>query len=432
MKKLICSVILGLLFFAFTISKQSFVLGQSQPSNVSAQNQEVPVAVPEPTEKAVSYYNSGIVLWIINTILGLLIPFLLLQTRISAKIRDLSEKISNKWYFAITIYFVIFLFVNYLIGLPLDFYQEFVRQHQYDLSKQTFSRWLTNSIIAQLVVLVTFSLLLWIPYLLMRKSPRRWWLYTGILLIPFYCLVMLVTPVFIDPLFNNFGEMKNKELETKILALADRAGIEGSRVYEVDKSADTKAVNAYVTGFMSSKRIVLWDTIINKLDEDELLFVVGHEMGHYVLGHVVKGLIFLSTMTFILLYLVYRISTFLTRRFGKGWGFSEIYDPAAMPLLILVIGFLSFLMSPFALWYSRDAEHEADRFAIEITRNNHAGATSFVKLQTENLSYPRPGLLIKILRASHPPIGERIDFCNTYKPWKVGEPLKYGDLFKEK
>lgn len=416
-------------------SKQNLLFGQNDiikaPTSVSQTTQNTPVAVPEPTEQAMAYYNSGIYLWIINTFLGVLIPFLFMQTKVSAWIRDVAERVSKKWILTLSISFIIFTIINFLISLPMDFYLDYVRQHDYGLSNQTFSRWLTNSVI-QLLLSFGTCLFLWIPYLLLRKSPRRWWLYTSILLIPFYCLVMLVTPVFIDPLFNNFGEMKNKALETKILALADRAGIEGSRVYEVDKSVDTNAVNAYVTGFMHTKRIVLWDTIISKLDEDELLFVVGHEMGHYVLGHVVKGLVFLSIMTFVLLFLVYKISNLLTDKFGKRWGFTDLSDPAAMPMLILVVGVLTFVFSPLALWYSRDAEHEADRFAIEITRNNHAGATAFVKLQTENLSNPRPSQLMKFLRASHPPIGERIDFCNEYKPWEKGEPLKYSELFREK
>lgn len=424
------------LFFALIFAVSIFgQAGTSQPTENKAISQSIqsqtPVAVPSPDEKAMNYYNSGIVLWIVGIVLGLLIPFLFLQTRASAKIRDFSEKLGRKWFFAITIYFIIFLVLTYLIGLPLDFYQDYLREHEYGLSNQSFGRWLSNSLISLLISLVVGSLFLWIPYLLLRKSPRRWWLYTSILLIPFIFLAVLVTPVWINPLFNNFGDMKDKQLEAKILALADRAGIEGSRVYEVDKSADTNAVNAYVTGFMSTKRIVLWDTILKKLDERELLFVMGHEMGHYVLGHVWKGILFSIILIFITLFLAYKTSDFLVNRYGAHWGFSKLSDPAAFPLILLIISVFSLLISPLTLAYSRYAEHEADRFAIEITRDNQAGATAFVKLQTENLSNPRPGAIIKFLRASHPPIGERVDFCNTYKPWETGEPLRYGNLFKD-
>jgi STE24 endopeptidase len=421
------------MIFAVSIFGQTEIQQPTENKMVSQSVQTAnPVVVPSPSEKAMSYYNSGIVLWIVGMILGLLIPFLFLQTRASAKIRDFSQKIGRKWFFAITIYFIIFLVLTYIIGLPLDFYQDYLREHDYGLSNQSFGRWFSNSLITLVVSIVVGSLFLWIPYLLLRKSPRRWWLYTGVLLIPFIFLAVLVTPVWINPLFNNFGEMKDKQLEAKILALADRAGIEGSRVYEVDKSADTNAVNAYVTGFMSTKRIVLWDTILKKLDERELLFVMGHEMGHYVLGHVWKGILFSIVLIFITLFLAYKTSDFLIKKYGARWGFSELSDPAAFPLILLIISVFSLLISPLTLAYSRYAEHEADRFAIEITRDNQAGATAFVKLQTENLSNPRPSEIIKILRASHPPIGERVDFCNSYKPWETGEPLKYGDLFKER
>lgn len=426
-----------LLPLIFTLIFAAVVFGQTENPQTAEKktfSQSVqaptPVVVPSPSDKATNYYNSGIALWIVGIILGLLVPFLFLQTRASAKIRDFSQRIGRKWFFAITIYFIIFLILTYLIGLPLDFYQDYLREHDYGLSNQTFGRWFSNSLTSLAVSLVVGSLFLWIPYLLLRKSPRRWWLYTSILLIPFIFLAVLVTPIWINPLFNNFGDMKDKQLEAKILALADRAGIEGSRVYEVDKSADTNAVNAYVTGFMNTKRIVLWDTILQKLDEREILFVMGHEMGHYVLGHVWKGILFSVVLIFITLFLAYKSSKFLVRRYGARWGFSELSDPAAFPLILLIISVFSLLVSPLTLAYSRYAEHEADRFALEITRDNQAGATAFVKLQTENLSNPRPGAIIKFLRASHPPIGERVDFCNSYKPWETGEPLKYGNLFK--
>ncbi len=154
-------------------------------------------------------------------------------------------------------------------------------------------------------------ILVWVPYLLLARSPRRWWLYTAILSVPFLFVTLLVEPIWIDPLFNKFGPMKNKPLERSILALADRAGIEGSRVFEVDKSVHTKALNAYVKGVLQSKRIVLWDTLIARLDEPELLVVMGHEMGHYVLGHVVRSIWLSSIVTLAGLFLVDRI--------GAGW-----------------------------------------------------------------------------------------------------------------
>jgi STE24 endopeptidase len=134
-------------------------------------------------------------------------------------------------------------------------------------------------------------------------------------MVPFLFLTVFVKPIWIDPLFNKFGTMHNTELERSILALADRAGIEGSRVFEVDKSVDTKSVNAYVTGFWQTKRIVLWDTLIKKLNEPELLVVMGHEMGHYVLGHVVRSILLSSIVILVGLFMIDRLGRWLVSRF---------------------------------------------------------------------------------------------------------------------
>ena len=259
--------------------------------------------------------------------------------------------------------------------------------------------------------------LAWVPYLLLARSPKRWWIYTTLLSVPFLFAGMLIKPIWIDPLFNRFGPMKNQALEQKILALAARAGIEGSRVFEVEKSVDTKAVNAYVTGVFATKRIVLWDTLLAKLDEKEVLHVMGHEMGHYVLGHVVRSIVLSAVLTLIGLFLVDWCGRRLVARYSDRLGFDRLSDVASVPLLLMLLEVAMFLLSPVALAYSRMQEHEADQFALELTHDNHAGARSFVKLQQENLSNPRPGPIFKFFRSSHPSIGERIDFCNSYRPW---------------
>lgn len=389
------------------------------------------VAVPEPSEKAMRYYRSGTVLWWVSTLMSLLVPALILFTGFGARLRDLATRLGRKWFFALAIFIALYTVVDYLVSLPLAYYAGFVRQHAYDLSNQTFGKWLGDSLKGLGVGLIGSILFLWIPYLLVKKSPRRWWLYTGLAGIPFIVVSLLIAPIWIDPMFNDFGPMKDKSLEAEILATAERAGIEGSRVFEVDKSIDTNAVNAYVTGFGDTKRIVLWDTIINKLDRDQLLYVMGHEMGHYALDHVIEGITFYSLLILLTLYLIYRSAGWCVRRWGERFGFSELHDFASLPLAVLLIGIYGFLLLPLALGYSRYLEHEADRFGLELAQDNHAAAGAFARLQEENLSNPRPGLLYKIWRASHPPLGERIDFCNDYRPWETGEPLRYEHLMDQ-
>lgn len=407
------------------------VMAAPPDSAVALAADNSPVAVPEPSAKAMRYYHSGNVLWFVNLFWGLLIPALFLFTGFSAKIRDWAQRLGRKWFWVIGLYLVIFTLINFLIDFPLSYYQGFVRQHSYELSNQTFGKWFGDEIKSLLVGLMGGVLFLWVPYLLLKKSPRRWWLYTSLLMIPFLFFVMLISPVWIDPLFNQFGPMQDKALEAKILALADKAGIEGSRVYEVNKSVDTKAVNAYVTGFMNTKRIVLWDTIIAKLNEQELLFVMGHEMGHYVLGHVIKGILFFSVLILLTLYAAYRVAGAVIEKFKQRFGFDQLSDIASLPLILLLISIFSFVITPIAMTFTRYQEHESDRFGLEITQANRPAAMAFVKLQQENLGNPRPGLLYKLWRASHPTLGERIDFCNAYRPWETGEALKYGELFKK-
>jgi Zn-dependent protease with chaperone function len=389
-----------------------------------------PVQPPEPSEKAWRYYRSGNVLWVIGTIWGLAVPALLLFTGLSARMRDLARKIGRNWFFTVAVYAVLFVLVGFVLDLPLDYYGGFVREHAYGLSSQTAAKFWADELKGLAIGCVFLALTLWFPYLLLRKSPRRWWLYTGLASIPLLTVLLFVIPIWIDPLFNHFGPMKDKVLEAQILSLADRAGIEGSRVYEVEKSVDTKTVNAYVNGFLSTKRIVLWDTILQKLDAPEILFVVGHEMGHYVLGHVLQGIVLDCVLILFGLWVVHRTAQGLIARYRDRFGFTELSDVASVPLMALLFSLALLVLSPVILAMTRHQEHEADRFGLEITRDNHHCALSFLKLQQENLDVPRPGWLYKLWRSSHPPIGERIDFCNEYRPWEKGEPLKYGDLIR--
>jgi len=396
-----------------------------QPGNTTA-----PVAVPEPSEKALQYYQSGNILWVVSQLVGLAIPTLLLFTGLSARMRSLARRIGRKWFFIVGVYFIFYSVLAYLLDLPLAYYAGYVRQHAYGLSNQTFQKWLVDSLKALAVNVVFGCLLLWLPYLLVRRSPRRWWLYTSLLALPVMVFMMLIQPIWIAPLFNRFEPMKNKQLEAQILGLAHQAGIEGGRVFEVNKSVDTKMVNAYVTGLFDTKRIVLWDTLLAKLDTRQVLFVMAHEMGHYVLHHVFWGILVGFVGVLIGLYLVYRLSGMTLQRWQGRFGFDQLDDVASLPLILLFLHLISLALMPIGLACSRYMEHEADRFSLELTRDNHAAATAFVRLQSENLGNPRPGALYMLWRGSHPSLGERIDFANTYRPWEEGKPLRYGRLFE--
>ncbi len=395
-----------------------------------AVDESAPVAVPEPSELAMRYYNSGNVLWIVEQVWSVAVMVLLLATGFSAAMRNVAKRVGRNWFFTIVVYFVLFTVLTAVIDLPLSYYTEFVRQHAYGLSNQTFGKWFGDSLKSLALACMIGPLVIWVPYLLLRKSPRRWWLYTAMALMPFILLANLVAPIWIAPLFNKFEPMHDKQLESKILAMADRAGIEGSRVYEVNKSVDTKTLNAYVAGVFATKRIVLWDTILKRMNERELLFVMGHEMGHYVLGHVWQGMAFTAVFLLASLYVAYRTADAVIARYRERFGFTTLADVASLPLLLLLFAGFGLVATPVELAYTRHVEHEADRFGLEITQTSHSAGTAFVKLQQDALANPRPGLLFKLWRESHPPLGERIDFVNEYHPWRTQQPLVYGDRFR--
>jgi Zn-dependent protease with chaperone function len=376
---------------------------------------QAPVTVPPASELALRYYRSGNVIWVVEHLLALAIPALLLFSGLSARLRTVASGIGRgHFYPTLIVYLTLLSLLLFVIDLPLSVYVGYLREHAYGLSTQKLSKWIGDQLKGQAVGLIVGALVIWIPYLLLARSPTRWWLWTGALTLPFFTLVLLVTPVFIAPLFNKFGPMKDKALEQEVLAVAAQAGVEGARVFEVEKKVDTEKVNAYVTGVGRTKRIVLWDTLLARLSPRQTRFVVGHEVGHYVLGHVWINILVSSALTVMGLYLVHRTAGVLLARFGGRFGFTAIADPASMPLFMLLLSLFSLLISPAALALSRHHERAADRFGLQLTGDRQAAATAFVALQQQNLAVPRPGLLYKIFRASHPPIGERVDFINAW------------------
>ena len=392
------------------------------PSSHSDERELEPVAVPPASKLAMQFYRGNNWLWVLNVLVALLVPGVLAFSGFSARLRNLaSETWADLVFHARSLRGDVFSGCRparaSLVVLRRLCASARLRALESNTSKMVrrfgYSAGDLNGrgVCTGMGSLSTPA-----------RSPKRWWVYTTLLSVPFLFAGMLIKPIWIDPLFNRFGPMKNKALEQKILSLAGKAGIEGSRVFEVEKSVDTKAVNAYVTGVFATKRIVLWDTLLAKLDEKEVLHVMGHEMGHYVKGHVVRSIVLSSVLTLIGLFPVDWCGRRVVARYSDRLGFDRLSDVASVPLLLMLLEVAHLVLSPAALAYSRIQEHEADKFALELTHDNHSGARSFVKLQEENLSNPRPGPIYKFFRSSHPSIGERIDFCNSYRPWLKSDP----------
>jgi STE24 endopeptidase len=361
------------------------------------------------------------ILYFVGAAYGFGVLLLFLFGGLSRRIRQLAERATTRPFVLAMLYFALFSVASAVLSFPLDLYGGFIVPHQFQLSNQTFGEWLVEGLKAMAVGIVIGAPIVALALAGIRRT-RRWWLVLWAGAIPVSIFLVVIYPVFVDPVFNKFQHLRNAELRQKLLALASRAGIEGADVFEVDKSKQTKTMNAYVTGLGPTKRIVLWDTLLAKMDQDEILAVMGHEMGHYVLHHVWKGLGFGFAVMLGVLFLAQRVVTEGTRRWGPRWGFSEPGDPAAVPWLLLVVSIITFLLSPVFAGFSRRSEHHADIFTLELTRLNEATATAFIKLAEDSKIEPQPPAFIEFWRYSHPPLAKRIDFALSYRPWETGQP----------
>jgi STE24 endopeptidase len=408
------------------VRAQSLVQSAAETSSAVA-----PVSLPEPSLQATRRYHSGNVLWVIATLWGLVVPALIFFTGLSARVRDLARGRRRSGYPTLVIYVVVLTCIVFLANLPLDYYTDFVWVHDYGLSSQAFAKWFQDELINLVIDLIGGALFLWIPFLLLRRAPRRWWLYSWLASIPIMILIMFVRPIWIDPLFNQFAPLHDRAVEARITKLASRAGIQGAAIYEVNKSVDTNLLNAYVTGIGDTRRIVLWDTTLKALTPDEIGLFMSHEMGHYALSHAWKELAVESFALLVGLGFVHISSGWVLWRSGARTGVYERGDVASLPLLMLVFNVAFFVLTPPLLAVYRHFEREADRFALEMTHDNHNCGTLAVKYMKHDLAYPTPSPVAVFFRSSHPPLGERLEFCNTYHPWLEGREERYSRYFTQ-
>lgn len=371
-----------------------------------------------------AYQGLRVWLRVVTPVYGVFVALLLLFTGLSVRFRDIAHAMGNRTYVRVLIYFALYSVAVTLLTLPLAWYEEFALEHQFGLSTQTLGDWVFDSVKALTFNIVAFGVVpvLALAWQAIQRSPRGWWLWCSAATLPVAVAATLLQPLVFDPLFNKFTPLEDQSLKRGILDLGARAGIPARNVYQVDMSSRTNKVNAYVNGFGASQRIVLWDTTLERLERDEILFVMGHEMGHYVLHHIWKGLLWVGLGAFGMFGLLAWILGALLRRFGPRWGITGVSDLAAIPLMVAVITVLSFAAQPLFNAMSRQVEHESDIYALELTRDNEAGARAFLQLAQNNRSDPEPSPWVRTMFYTHPPLGERIRFALGYRPWEQGLP----------
>jgi STE24 endopeptidase len=384
-------------------------------------------------EKAVSYSRAGYTLYFVSYFLAALVLLLILRLGFAAKLRDIAESVTDKRWLQGFIFVPLLILTTDVLSLPVSIYWHALSL-RYEQSIQRWGSWLLDWLKAEALGVGLALLLALLLNVAMRKSPRRWWFYFWLAALPVLLFFFFISPWFIDPLFNHFEPLANEhpQLVSSIENLTQRAGvpIPANRIFLMRASEKTNAINAYVTGIGASKRVVMWDTTITKTTPDEVLFVVGHELGHYVLGHVTTGFWFFAAALLVALYIIFRALHWCLHRWGADW---KIYGPedwASLSVILLILQILTFVSSPVVNGFSRMQEHAADVYGLEIIHglvphSEEVAAHGFQVLGELDLSDPNPPAFITFWLYSHPPLADRLVFAHSYDPWSKGKSPRY-------
>ena len=430
--------ILAVASFIFTPSAHNAIATQqaSETAPSAAEVQQNPAQrvvtaytlPPDLYRKARSINKLRFAFELIEPLYGLLILWLVLQWRMAPRFRDWSEKSSGRRLLQALIFVPLITLAIDVLSLPTGIAQNWV-ERIYGLSVQGWGSWAWDWTKGELVSIITSTILVLILYAVIRRSPRRWWFYFWLASLPLLLVLIFLQPLIIDPLFHKFEPLAQKDpaLTVALEKMVQRAGenIPPERMFWMGASEKSTTLNAYVTGFGASKRIVVWDTTISKMDTPQIVMVAGHEMGHYVLHHIPKELGIAAAGLFAMLFIGYRTIGWLLARRGAGWGIRGAEDWASLPALLLLFSVFSFVATPISSATSRYFEHQADQYGLEVTHglttdSAEVAAQMFQILGETNLSDPAPSRLDILLTYDHPSIPERVRYCLTYDPWAHG------------
>ena len=388
---------------------------------------------PDLLAKAITLTRLRAILSFGGTAWSIAVLLLALALRWPVSLRDWAEHVTNRRWLQGLLFLPPAISSFVALSLPLEIYSQHI-ELAYGLSVQSWSSWSFDQLKALLLSLAVFTPILLLMYWIIRCSPRRWWLWFWLCTLPVIVFGVFISPMWIDPMFNHFSplEKSDPQLVVQLERLVEHAGLEipPSRMFLMRASEKVTGLNAYVTGIGASKRIVVWDTTIQKLPTDEILFIAGHEMGHYVLQHIYKGLAFTALVLLVLLGLTYRCVTWLIRRYRAQWDIRGVDDWAALAVILLVFICFGFLSSPIDNSFSRWEEHQADIYGQEaihglVASPQVTAQKAFVSLGSVYLEAPHPNPWIEFWLYGHPSISSRADFAAHYDPWLPGRYPRY-------
>jgi STE24 endopeptidase len=344
-------------------------------------------------------------------LLDLSVLLVFLFTGWTVTLRAWSEHLSARPAIALLIYLLLFGFITWTLGLPLDFIKGFWLEHRFGLSNLSLTGWLKDQLKGIAVGGILAALGLEFLYWTMRRWPQSWWIASGGAFAGFFILLANLAPVLFLPIFFKFKPLENAPLAQRLMGLAQRAGTNVRGVFEWKLSEKTKKANAALVGLGNTRRIILSDTLLEKFQEDEVEAVLAHEFGHHVHRHIMQGIAFQVVATFLGFYLVNLVLLRLDRFFGV----RGLADFANLPLLILVGAALSLILLPAVNAHSRAMERQADAYALRAIPSKTAFVASLEKLAQLNLAERHPHPWIESIFHSHPSIEKRIAFAEKFQ-----------------
>ena len=406
---------------------------EARPQQPASQAKSAYTLPPEKLQQAIDYSRIRVVLDFVGSGWGIAQLVLLLSLGIAARMRDVvMDSTGHRWVQGFFFTFLLLL-VTTLLMLPLNLYGH----HEavaYGQSVQSWGSWTADMAKSFGLTLVLGWLFVMLLFWVIARSPRRWWFWFWVPAMVAVVIGVFVTPVLIDPLFNKFEplEQSNPALVERLEQVVHRAGvvIAPDRMFLMKASEKVTGLNAYVTGFGPSKRVVVWDTSIQKATQDEILFIFGHELGHYVLGHIRATVEFLGVLLLVEFYLGYLGVRWLLRRYGPAWRIDSQNDWATLVVIVLVISVLSFFSEPIVGAYSRAHEHAADVYGQEaihgiVADPQTTAQQAFQLLGETSLVDPNPNRFVEFWTFDHPSIRDRAAFAAAYNPWLPGQHPKY-------
>ncbi len=404
------------------------------------QPQQAYTLPPDKLADAIALNRIRLTLEIVGSVWGLVVLWLLLATRAASGLERWTERLTRRRWVQGLIFFALLAVIVTVAGLPLDLIGESASR-RYGISVESWAGWFGDWMKALALAAVFGSPLLILFNWIVKMSPRRFWLWSWAIAVPIMALVTFISPVFIEPIFDKFEplERTNPKLVADLEKVVARTGtnIPSDRMYLMKASLKTNGLNAYVSGLGATKRVVVWDTTAGRIPDDEIMFIFAHETGHYVLHHIVKGLVVSAAALFFVFWACAGFARWMARRFGVRWGLAERQgDPLAtrtgFVVLLFAVSIASFLLEPAANTVSRYFEHQADVYGQEAIHGlvpdfQKTAVASFNALGRAWLEDPNPNRFIEIWLYDHPSVQRRAEFAAHYDPWKNGG---HGEFFK--